>query len=67
MGRNLALGEWALGASFDHSYELYENLSLNLQTGFAAPQGLKTSVWGHDNTKFAKEAWMVALGMLYTF
>jgi hypothetical protein len=67
MGRNLALGEWALGVSFDHSYELYENLTLNLQTGFASPQGLKTSVWGHENTELAKDAWMVALGMLYTF
>jgi len=67
MGRNLAEGEWALGVSFDHSYAVYENLSLNLQTGFASPQGLKTSIWGHTNTHRAADAWMASLGMLYTF
>ena len=63
MGRNLAEGEWALGVSFDHSYAVYENLSLNLQTGFASPQGLKTSIWGHTNTHRAADAWMASLGM----
>lgn len=67
MGRTLADGEWVLGVSFDHSYDIYENLSLNLQSGFAAPQGLKTSIWGHTNTHRADNAWMASLGLLYSF
>jgi len=67
MGRNLAYGEWVLGVSFDHSYAIYENLSLNLQTGLASPKGFQTSIWGHRNAHRATESWMAALGMLYTF
>jgi hypothetical protein len=67
MGRTLAEGEWVLGVSFDHAYAITEELSLNLQTGFATPQGLKTSIWGHRMTNAATEAWMASLGLLYTF
>jgi hypothetical protein len=67
MGRTLAEGEWALGVSFDHAYAITEELSLNLQTGFATPQGLKTSIWGHRMTNAATESWMASLGLLYTF
>lgn len=67
MGRTLAEGEWVLGVSFDHAYAITEELSLNLQTGFATPQGLKTSIWGHRMTGAAAESWMAALGLLYTF
>jgi hypothetical protein len=38
-----------------------------MQTGFATPQGLKTSIWGHRMTHQATESWMGALGFLYTF
>ncbi|WP_300159332.1 outer membrane homotrimeric porin [Solidesulfovibrio sp.] len=67
MGRNLATGEWVLGVNFDHSYEITEQLSLTLQTGFASPQGLKTSIWGHRFTNQAENAYMASLGLLYTF
>jgi hypothetical protein len=67
MGRDLAEGEWVLGLNFDHSYELTEALTLTLQTGFASPQGLKTSIWGHRMTNQASDAWMASLGFLYTF
>ncbi|OLN30264.1 hypothetical protein DVDV_0674 [Desulfovibrio sp. DV] len=67
MGRNLAEGEWVLGVNFDHSYAITEALSLTLQTGFASPQGLKTSIWGHRMTNQANDAWMTSLGFLYTF
>lgn len=67
MGRNLAEGEWVLGVSFDNSYAITEELSLTMQTGFATPQGLKTSIWGPRMTDAATESWMAALGLLYTF
>lgn len=67
MGRTLAQGEWVLGVNFDHSYAITEALSLTLQTGFASPQGLKTSIWGHRMTNQANNAWMTSLGFLYTF
>ena len=67
MGRNLAQGELLLGVNFDHSYAVTEELSLTLQTGFASPQGLKTSIWGHRMTNQATDAWMASLGCVYTF
>lgn len=67
MGRNLADDEWVLGVSFDNSYALYENLTLAMQTGFASPQGLKSSIWGHRNAHRATDAWMASFGLLYTF
>jgi len=67
MGRNLAEGEWVLGINFDNSYAITEQLSLTMQTGFASPQGLKTSIWGHRFTNQAENAFMGSLGFLYTF
>lgn len=67
MGRNLAQGEWVLGCNWDHSYAITEQLNLILQTGFAAPQGLKTGIWGHRFTSAARDAAMVSLGLYYTF
>jgi hypothetical protein len=67
MGRNLAQGEWLLGVNFDHTYSLSEELKLTMQTGFASPQGLQTSIWGHRLTNRAADAWMGSLGLLYTF
>ncbi|MHC1711510.1 MAG: outer membrane homotrimeric porin [Solidesulfovibrio sp.] len=67
MGRNLAEGEWLLGVSFDHTYSITEELKLTLQTGYATPKGLKTSVWGPRFTHAATDAWMGSLGLLYTF
>jgi len=67
MGRNLAEGEWVLGVNFDHSYSLTDALTLTLQTGYATPQGLKTSIWGHRHTNMATDSWMSSVGLLYTF
>ncbi|MEL7638871.1 MAG: outer membrane homotrimeric porin [Solidesulfovibrio sp.] len=67
MGRNLAEGEWLIGVNFDNSYAITEQLSLTMQTGFASPQGLKTSIWGHRFTQQAENAFMGSLGFLYTF
>jgi hypothetical protein len=67
MGRNLAEGEWVLGVNLDHTYSLTEELKLTMQTGFASPQGLKTSIWGHRFTNQATDAWMGSLGLLETF
>ncbi|MGE4535500.1 MAG: outer membrane homotrimeric porin [Desulfovibrio sp.] len=67
MGRNLARGEWLIGVNLDTSYAVTEQLSLVAQTGFASPQGLTTSIWGHRFTKQAQDAWMGSLGFLYTF
>lgn len=67
MGRTLADGEWLLGVSFDNTYAINDAVSLHLETGFATPQGLRTSVWGHRMTQAADNAWMASLGLLYTF
>lgn len=67
MGRDLAEGEWVFGANFDSRYAITEQLNLILQTGFATPQGLHTSIWGHRFTSQASEAFMGSLGFLYTF
>ncbi len=67
MGRNLAEGEWVLGLNFDHTYLISDALALTLQTGFASPQGLRTSIWSHRFTQAAEDAWMAALGLTYAF
>ncbi|MFU2207942.1 hypothetical protein [Solidesulfovibrio sp. C21] len=56
-----------LGINFDNSYAITEQLSLTMQTGFASPQGLKTSIWGLRFTNQAENAFMGSLGFLYTF
>ena len=67
MGENLAWGEWVLGVSFNHYYTIHEGLELGLETGFAAPQGLHKSVWGRREANAGQDAWMVSLGLTYTF
>lgn len=67
MGRTLAQGEWVLGVNLDHTYALTEQLSLTAQTGFASPQGMKSSIWGHRLASRAADAWMGSIGFLYTF
>lgn len=67
MGRNLAAGEWVFGINCDNTYAITEQLSLTLQTGYATPQGLRTSIWGHRFTNQAADAFMGALGFVYVF
>ncbi len=67
MGQQLAVGEQLVGVNFDHYYDLYENLTLNLETGFAQGFGFQNNVWGRRFAEAAGPAWKCGLGMTYTF
>ncbi|MFZ5812867.1 MAG: outer membrane homotrimeric porin [Thermodesulfobacteriota bacterium] len=67
MGRQLAVGEQLVGVNFDHSYNIHENLTLSLETGFARGFGFRSNVWGHRFAAAAAPAWKCGLGVTYTF
>ncbi len=68
MGRDLTMNESILGANFDTTYQIYENLAAVLETGWAHGD-FQSSVWGHRLTNKANEgdAWKVAFGLTYKF
>jgi hypothetical protein len=66
MGRDLTIGEYVIGVSFDHKYMIYENLAAIIETGYAHGSFQK-SVWGSRLANKAADAWRVALGLQYKF
>jgi len=68
MGRDLTTNEYIMGANFDTTYQIYENLNAVVETGWAHGQ-FQTSVWGHRLAEKAREgdAWKVAFGLTYKF
>jgi len=67
MGRNLAVGEQLVGVNFDHYYDLYENLTLTLETGYAQGMGFRSDIWGRRFAAAAAPAWKCGVGVTYTF
>jgi hypothetical protein len=68
MGRDLTTNEYVMGANFDTTYQIYENLAAVMETGWAHGQ-FQTSVWGHRLAEKSREgdAWKVAFGLTYKF
>ncbi len=68
MGRDLTANEHVMGLNFDTRYDLYGNLALIAETGWAHGQ-FQQSVWGHRFVNQARngDAWKVAFGLQYTF
>jgi hypothetical protein len=68
MGRDLTTNEYILGANFDTTYQIYENLAAVVETGWAHGD-FQTSVWGHRLADKARQgdAWKVAFGLTYKF
>ena len=68
MGRDLTVNEYVLGANFDTTYNIYENLGLVLETGWAHGNFQK-SVWGRRfvNAANGGDAWKAMLGLTYKF
>ena len=70
MGKDLAIGEYVLGANFDSKYMLYENLALIVETGWAHYGNPNGSIWNTASRRFTKnvgDAWMASFGFKYTF
>lgn len=67
MGKNLVLGEYLLGASFDHEYAVAGGLKLVAETGWARAGGLDASVWGRRFVNAARDSWKVAAGFRLVF
>ncbi|WP_300156490.1 outer membrane homotrimeric porin [Solidesulfovibrio sp.] len=70
MGHDLAQNDYLTGLNLDTKYDLYENLALILQTGWAHGQ-FQESVWGHRLVSQAEangnNTWLLALGLSYKF
>ncbi|KHK01567.1 hypothetical protein NY78_3088 [Desulfovibrio sp. TomC] len=70
MGKDLAMGEYVLGANIDSKYMLYENLALIMETGWAHYGNPNGSIWNTATRRFTKnvnDAWMASFGFKYTF
>lgn len=69
MGKDLALGEYVLGANIDSKYMIYENLALLLETGWANYGNPNGSIWNTATRRFTKnvnDAWMTSFSFKYT-
>ena len=68
MGRDLTYNEYSVGINFDNTYQIYENLALILETGWAHGDYQK-SVWGRRfvNQATDGDAWKAAIGLKYKF
>ena len=68
MGRDLTVNEYILGANFDTTYQIYENLAAVMETGWAHGQ-FQESVWGRRLAEKSRsgDAWKVAFGLTYKF
>ena len=70
MGHDLSQNDSLTGLNVDSKYELYENLALLLQTGWAHGH-FQESVWGHRLVSQAESngnnTWLLALGLSYKF
>jgi len=69
MGKNLAQGEWVVGATLDASYAIYQNLALQLETGWAKFSGYESSTWNYyrNFTGAVQDSWKVMFGLNYKF
>ena len=68
MGRDLAENEYVVAVNFDSQYNIYQNLALILETGWAHGDFQK-SIWGRRfvNAAQQSDAWKLALGLQYKF
>jgi hypothetical protein len=68
MGRDLTTNEYSMGVNFDNQYNIYENLALIVETGWAHGDFQK-SVWGRRFVNQANngDSWKVAFGLQYKF
>jgi hypothetical protein len=72
LGRNLTWNEYAVGVNFDTTYNLYENLNILIETGWARGHFQKSawaSTWGNDlvNRANNNDAWKIAFGFTYKY
>lgn len=70
MGRDLTTNEHVIGVNLDHKYQLYENLSFEVEAGWSHGQ-FQQSVWGHRLSAQARSndnnEWKVAFGFMYRY
>jgi len=68
MGRDLAASETVLAVNLDTQYDIYKNLALILETGWAHGN-FDRSVWGSRlvNQAASGDAWKLSLGVQYKF
>jgi len=68
MGRDLTVNEYLVSVNFDHQYDIYENLALIVESGWAHGQ-FQRSVWGRRlvNQSLAGDPFKVAAGFRYQF
>jgi hypothetical protein len=68
MGRDLAIGEYVLGANLDTKYMIMQNLAAIVETGWAHGE-FKQSIWGHSLVSQARDGdtWKVSFGLSYKF
>lgn len=67
MGEDLAQGENLYSVACEHVYALTYAVNLIGELGWAHPEGLHSSIWGHRMVNQAGDAWQAALGIIYTF
>ncbi|EHJ48911.1 hypothetical protein DFW101_2909 [Solidesulfovibrio carbinoliphilus subsp. oakridgensis] len=71
MGKDLAIGEYLLGANIDSKYWIYEkSLALVMETGWAHYGNGNGSIWNTGTKRFTnkvEDAWKVAVGLKYWF
>ncbi|WP_243360718.1 outer membrane homotrimeric porin [Fundidesulfovibrio terrae] len=68
MGRDLTTNEYVMGINFDNQYNIYQNLALIVETGWAHGS-FEKSVWGRRFVNRANDGdtWKVAFGLQYKF
>ena len=68
MGRDLTWNESLVSINLDSSYQIYENLTAMIETGWAHGDFQK-SVWGHSlyNRANNGDVWKVTFGLTYKF
>uniref|UniRef100_I2Q4V8 Outer membrane homotrimeric porin n=1 Tax=Desulfovibrio sp. U5L TaxID=596152 RepID=I2Q4V8_9BACT len=68
MGRDLTENESIISLGFDTTYQIYQNLSAILETGWAHGQ-FQTSVWGHRLAEKSRDGdpLKIAFGLSYKF
>jgi len=68
MGRDLSVDEYAMGVNVDTTYQLYENLAVLLETGWAHGQ-YKRSIWAPNagDRMRNNDAWKITVGFSYKY
>ena len=68
MGRDLTQNENVMAINIDHQYNIYENLSFAVESGWSHGN-FQSSVWGRRFTNQAKngDVWRAAVGLTYKF